>query len=128
MNEIDYVQNKENIFINDNNYHSSQIINFSDVVIGVGTSVLLECITRGKVFYYLGYLQSYQTIFNKINNDQLVKSTNELLKKLDNLRTESIIDLNYESTFYKKYIMNNFLNLKINYINFFEKKLNNTSE
>jgi len=128
LDEINYIQNKENIFINDNNYHSSQIINFSDIVIGVGTSVLLECITRGKFFYYLGYLQSYQTVFNKMNNHQLVESTDELIKKLDNMRNKSIIDLNHESAFYNKYIMSNFLDLKKQHINFFKKKINNLDE
>ncbi len=128
LDEINYYKNKKNIFINDNNYYSSQIIDLSKVIIGVGTSILLECITRGKIFYYLKYLQSYQTIFNKMNNDQLVKSTDELIKKLENLRAEPIVYLNHESTFYNKYIMNNFLDLKLEHINFFKKELNNLSE
>ena len=125
LDEINYDKNKENIFINDNNYHSSQIIDLSEVIIGVGTSILLECITRGKIFYYLNYLQSYQTIFNKINNDQLVKSTDELIVKLENLKNDQIVYLNHQSIFYNKYIMNNFLDLKLEHLNFFKKGLNN---
>lgn len=128
LDEINYYKNKKNIFINDNNYYSSQIIDLSEVIIGVGTSILLECITRGKIFYYLKYLQSYQTIFNKMNNDQLVKSTVELIKKLENLRANPIVYLNHESKFYNKYIMNNLLDLKLEHINFFKKELNNLSE
>ena len=97
----------------------------SEVIIGVGTSILLECITRGKIFYYLNYLQSYQTIFNKINNDQLVKSTDELIVKLENLKNDQIVYLNHQSIFYNKYIMNNFLDLKLEHLNFFKKGLNN---
>ena len=99
LDEINYDKNKENIFINDNNYHSSQIIDLSEVIIGVGTSILLECITRGKIFYYLNYLQSYQTIFDKINTDQLVKSTDELIVKLENLKNDQIVYLNHQVYF-----------------------------
>ena len=124
MDEINYDKNKENIFINDNNYHSSQIIDLSEVIIGV-TQYMYECITRGKIFYYLNYLQSYQTIFDKINNDQLVKSTDELIVKLENLKNDQIVYLNHQSIFYNKYIMNNFLDLKLEHLNFFKKGLNN---
>ncbi len=128
LEEINILKKNKNILINNNTYHSSQIIDLSNIVIGVGTSVLLECITRGKIFYYLRYLQSYKTIFDKLDNHQLVKSTDDLIFKINNLRKESNIFLNYKSSFYNKYIKNNILSLEKKHLSFLKDIINKTSE
>ena len=76
--EIDEINELKNnhLIINNTEYHASQIIEISNIIIGVGTSVLLECITKGK-FYYLSYLRSiklFLRIFMKINyQNQILK-------------------------------------------------------
>ena len=120
-NEINELKKKKNLIINNNKYHATQVIDCSDVVIGVGTSVLLECITKGKCFFYLGYLQKYKTIFNELNNNQLSNSNNDILDKLKNLNIQKNNFLDCKSDFYSKFVKNKNTSLQNLHITFFNK-------
>ena len=91
------------------------------MVIGVGTSVLLECITKGKCFFYLGYLQKYKTIFNELNNSQLINSKDDILDKLKNLNIQKNNFLDCKSDFYSKFVKNKNTSLQNLHITFFNK-------
>jgi len=120
-NEINELKKKKNLIINNNKYHATQVIDCSDVVIGVGTSVLLECITKGKCFFYLGYLQKYKTIFNELNNSQLINSKDDILDKLKNLNIQKNNFLDCKSDFYSKFVKNKNTSLQNLHITFFNK-------
>ena len=50
IDEINELKKNNHLIINNTEYHASQIIEISNIIIGVGTSVLLECITKEKSF------------------------------------------------------------------------------
>ena len=119
--EMNELKKNKNIIINTNNYRASQAIDCSDIVIGVGTSVLLECITKGKCFFYLGYLQKYKSIFDELSNNQLTKSNQDCLKKLKNFSLQKENFLDAKSDFYLKFVKNNNISLQDLHIDFFNK-------
>lgn len=122
LNEINDLRKNENLIIN-TNFPASKVIELSDVIIGVGTSVLLECITKGKCFFYLGYLQKYKTIFDKINNSQITTSTNDVLKKITNFKNIKKDFMDCKSDFYLKFIKNYHTSLEKLHITFFNKNI-----
>ena len=72
----------KNIIINNGKIYASETIKESDIIIGVGTSVILEAITRNKKILYLSYLQSIKTVFSFLNDHSFVNSDLECIEKL----------------------------------------------
>lgn len=119
INEINEIKKNNNIIINNTEYHASEIVEISNIIIGVGTSVLLECITKGKKFYYLSYLQKYQTIFKDLYKHQLPESNAEVVEILKKFKNNKDSFVNKSSNFYFRYIKNNIKSLKDTHKNFF---------
>ena len=80
---------------------------------------MLECITKGKKFYYLSYLQKYKTIFEDLYENQLPKSNSEVIEILKLKKNEGPF-LNKSDDFYFKYIKNNIKSLEDTHKNFFK--------
>ena len=119
INEINEIKKNNNIIINNTEYHASEIVEISNIIIGVGTSVLLECITKGKKFYYLSYLQKYQTIFKDLYKHQLPESNAEVIEILKKFKNNKDSFVNKSSNFYFRYIKNNIKSLQDTHKNFF---------
>ena len=122
LNEINEFKKNENLMIN-SSYPASKVIELSDVIIGVGTSVLLECITKGKCFFYLGYLQKYKTIFDQINNSQITTSNIDVVKKIKNFNDKKKEFIDSKSNFYSKFVKNNHTSLEELHKTFFNKNI-----
>lgn len=119
--EINELKKNNNLTINNTKCHASQIIEISNIIIGVGTSVLLECITKRKKFYYLSYLQKYKTIFEDLYDHQLPKSNSEVIEILKKFKKSEDSSANQSNDFYIKYIKNNVKSLEDTHKNFFRK-------
>lgn len=94
--------NNKNIIINNGEIYASETIRESDIIIGVGTSVILEAITRNKKLFYLGYLQKLETVFSYLNNQSYINSDLELLNKLKDYKNN--ITENDNNKFYENFI------------------------
>jgi len=99
---LDKVKNRSNCIINNGQIFSSITISQSDLIIGLGTSVLLEAITRKKFLIYLPFLQNVKTVFNHLDQNYIAQSEEDCLKKISiHLKNRNITS--YED-FYQKYI------------------------
>ncbi len=110
--EISDLKKYDKIIINNTEFHASQIIDISNIILGVGTSVLLECISKNKPFYYLAYLQRYKTIFEEINKYQIPHSSFQIINTLKNFNLEKKNYIDDKSEFYLKFIKNNITSLE----------------
>ena len=92
----------KNIIINNGKIYASETIKESDIIIGVGTSVILEAITRNKKILYLSYLQSIKTVFSFLNDHSFVNSDLECIEKLKDYKNNTFKN-NYKK-FYETFI------------------------
>ena len=99
---LDKVKNQSNCIVNNGQIFSSITISQSDLIVGLGTSVLLEAISRKKVLIYLPFLQNVKTVFNHLDQNHIAQSEEDCLKKISiHLKNRNI--KSYED-FYQKYI------------------------
>ena len=68
--------------------NTPEIINWADIIITVQSSVIIEAIKKNKIVFFLEYLipTSYGTWLQKFKCVQIIKSKNELLKKIEDVK------------------------------------------
>ena len=99
---LNKVKNRSNCIINNGQIFSSITISQSDLIVGLGTSVLLEAISRKKVLIYLPFLQNVKTVFNNLDQNHIAQSEEDFFKKISkHLKNRNTIS--YDD-FYKKFI------------------------
>ena len=123
--EISDLKKYDKIIINNKDFHATQVIDISNIILGVGTSVLLECIPKNKPFYYLAFLQKYKTVFEELNKYQIPQSSFQIINTLKNLNLEKKNYIDDKSEFYFKFIKNNIISLEKEYETFFSDIIHN---
>lgn len=94
----DYMPEKACDYFNDE-YTTSEMINWSDYIISAQSSVIIECIKKNKVVLFLNYLipKNYGNWIKKYQCVDLIKSEKDLIKKI-----KKIIDKEYKFKFKNK--------------------------
>jgi hypothetical protein len=117
---------KENLMVVSNDIPSSVLIDWSDIVMCIGSGIIIEAIIKKKIIFYMKYLHC-----NKIELEETKKLIHKietrdeflsLLEKYKRSKLNDFIDEDERSLFLKDYIGNNdFEENKMKYINLFEK-------
>ena len=88
------IRNANNIKIISNEYSSSELIDWSDIVVNVNTTVFFEAIIKKKIFINLNHLHTNQFFFTSMNayyetknRDELVKFIRDIQKNPKNLKS-----------------------------------------
>ena len=68
--------------------NTTEIINWADIIITVQSSVIIEAIKKNKIVFFLEYLipRSYGVWPRKFKCVQIIKSKNDLLKKIEDIK------------------------------------------
>ena len=123
---------QENII---NEYNTSELVNWADVIVSHSTSILIEAIIKNKKILFLNYLyalekkKEFKYIFEDQNIVEYVNSIENLLKRIQYFKSNKInIDNNekYQQSkkfFLQKYLGNDYFNktitLKKEFINIY---------
>jgi hypothetical protein len=116
---------QDNFEVIDNSISSSALIDWSDIVITIGSGIILEAIIKNKIIFYIKYLhcnsielENTKKLIHQIaTRDELVI----LLEKYKANLNNDYIDLDERKAFLKDYICNdNFNENKQKYLDLFE--------
>ena len=83
----DYMLEKCCAYLKDE-LNTPEIINWADIIITVQSSVIIEAIKKNKIIFFLEYLipNSYGKWLRQFKCVQIIKSKNELLKKIEEVK------------------------------------------
>ncbi len=103
------ILDKNNVFISSNDYSTSQLISWSDVVFNINTTVFFEALIKNKLLVNLNhlhinqfYFQNKKYYYETINRDELVEILSDIRKLINkNKKSKDLKDL-FNSTIYNK--------------------------
>jgi len=102
--------NQNNFKVVDNSITSSKLIEWSDIVMTIGSGIIIEAIIRNKISFYLKYLHCNKIELEETKNIiHQIETRDELLSLINKYKTNlnnNYIDQNEKRLFLKDYILN----------------------
>ena len=118
---------KENLIIADNKVKSSFLVDWADIVMTIGSGIIIEAIIKRKIIFYIKYLHCNSIVVEDTKNIiHKITTRDELLILIDKYKTNQIekLDENERTEFLKDYILNdNFEENKQKYLNLFNENI-----